>query len=202
MTWRLDAVKTRILQVLAWTMILAAVAVLTVAVLVPRLAGATPYTVLTGSMSPTYPPGTLVVVKPIDAADLGVGDVITYQIESGRPEVATHRIISRGVNGKGEHWFRTQGDANGAPDPEPVRAEQVKGRVWYAVPYLGRVNDLINGQHRQLVVYGAVAMLLGYAAFMFASAARGRRRSLSEEPNDAVTGTVEMHSDTGREALR
>ena len=187
----------------AWLVILAAVAALAAAVLVPRLAGATPYAVLTGSMEPTYPPGTLVVVKPIDAADLGVGDVVTYQLESGRPEVATHRIVSRGVNGKGEHWFRTQGDANGAPDPESVRAVQVKGRVWYSVPYLGRFNDLINGSRRQLALYVAVTGLLGYAAFMFAGAARERRRPRRAGAVEAVIAVDAVDADeAGREVLR
>lgn len=168
-------------QVVAWSVILAAVAALTAAVALPRLVGATPYAVLTGSMEPTYPPGTLVVVTPVDVADLGVGDVVTYQLESGQPEVATHRVVSRGVNGRGEHWFRTQGDANSVPDPESVRAEQIRGRVWYSVPYLGQVNDLINGSRRQVALYVVVTGLLGYAAFMFAGAARDRRSGRTEQ---------------------
>ncbi len=43
-------------QLLAWLAILGVVAILLVAVLVPRLGGATPYTILTGSMKPDYPP--------------------------------------------------------------------------------------------------------------------------------------------------
>ena len=176
MSGRLRAAGSWVAQLIAWLVILIAVATVTVAVLVPRLAGATPYAVLTGSMEPTYPPGTLVVVRPVDPAQLGVGDAVTYQLESGEPTVATHRIVTRGVNGKGEHWFRTQGDANSAPDPESVRAVQVKGRVWYAVPHLGHANDVLNGSRRQVVLYGVVTGLLGYAAFMFAGAVRDRRR--------------------------
>ncbi len=41
------------------------VLVLGVVVVVPKVGGATAYTVLTGSMRPTMPPGTLVVVKPV-----------------------------------------------------------------------------------------------------------------------------------------
>ena len=64
------AVLTFVGRTLAWLVILGAVAVLLVAVVVPRVAGATPYTVLTGSMAPAYPPGTLVVVRPVDPGDL------------------------------------------------------------------------------------------------------------------------------------
>ncbi len=84
------------------------------------LTGSTPYTVLTSSMEPTYPPGTLIVVKPQDADSLRVGDAITFQWESGKPDVVTHRIIAVQRTAKGELRFTTQGDANSSPDPRPV----------------------------------------------------------------------------------
>jgi signal peptidase len=163
-------------QVVSWLVILSVAAVLAVAVLVPRIAGATPYTVLTGSMRPHYPPGTLVVVKPIDTDDLRNGDVATYQISSGDPEVATHRIVAIGVDLKGERVFTFQGDANNAPDPKPVLPVQIRGKLWYAVPYLGYLNNALNGRQRQAAVLVVSAALLGYAAFMFVGAIRDRRR--------------------------
>ncbi|MFL6025080.1 MAG: hypothetical protein ACJ72O_17190, partial [Marmoricola sp.] len=68
------------------------VVVLALAVVVPKLGGATSYTILTGSMRPHMPPGTLVVVKPDKPDQVRVGDVLTYQIESGKKAVATHRV--------------------------------------------------------------------------------------------------------------
>ncbi|MBM7520167.1 signal peptidase I [Nocardioides nitrophenolicus] len=163
-------------QVVAWLVILGVVAVLAVAVVVPRLAGATPYTVLTGSMRPTYPPGTLVVVKPVDVADLRAGDVITYQRESGEAAVVTHRVVSVGSRLNGDLVLTTQGDANGVADP-PVRPIQVRGRLWYAIPYLGYVNSALSGRQREVAVLAVSGALIGYAAFMFAGALRDRRRS-------------------------
>lgn len=157
--------------------LLAAVAVLMAAVLVPRVAGATPYNIQTGSMRPHYPPGTLVVIKPTDPARLHVGDVATYQISSGKPEVATHRIHRILISLKGERTFVFKGDANPSPDPAPVRPVQVRGKLMYAVPYLGWVNTLVSGREHQLLVYAAVAVLLGYAASMFTGTLRDRRRS-------------------------
>jgi signal peptidase len=52
-------------QVTCLLVILLVTAAIGIAVLVPRLGGATPYVVLTGSMEPRMPPGTLVVVKPV-----------------------------------------------------------------------------------------------------------------------------------------
>ena len=74
------------------------VGALAAAVVVPRLAGATPFTVLTSSMRPHYPPGTLVVVRPVDTDLLRVGDVVTYQLHSGERDVVTHRIVAVGAS--------------------------------------------------------------------------------------------------------
>jgi len=164
-------------QVLSWLVVLAVLAVLAVAVVVPRVTGATPYTVLTGSMEPAYPPGTLVVVRPVPPEELGTGDVVTYQLESGEAPVATHRVVAVSADLTGEISFTTQGDANDAPDPQPVRPVQVKGELWYSVPYLGHVNNLLSGSQRQVAVYLIGSLLLGYAAFMFTSSVRDRKRS-------------------------
>lgn len=169
-----DGAARWLVRILAWAVILGCVSVLAVAVLVPRVAGATPYTILTGSMKPGYPPGTLVVIRPVDTADIHVGSVITYQLRSGEPQVVTHRVVDVGVNLEGETRFETQGDANSVSDPELVRPEQVRGALWYAVPHLGRVNTVLNGHERQLLVYGAAGLLALYAGAMFAGAGRDR----------------------------
>lgn len=169
-------------RVLVWTVLLALLLVLVVAVLLPRAAGATPYAVLTSSMAPTYPAGTLVVVRPVDVDDVAVGDVITYQIESGESAVVTHRVISVGarMSDPAERVLRTQGDANTVPDADPVREVQVQGRLWYAVPYLGHVGTWISGPTRGAVTTAAVVVLLGYAGWQFRLSAVGRRRGRAE----------------------
>jgi signal peptidase len=163
-------------HLLAWLVILGTAVVVTAAVLVPRLGGATPYAILTGSMRPSMPPGTMVVVRPVDADEVRVGDVITYQLRSGEPDVVTHRVVTVGVDGAGHRVFRTRGDANEVADQAWVRPVQVKGRRWYAVPYLGRFTHLLGGAERQLVLVATVGTLLLYAAYMFGSDLRDRRR--------------------------
>lgn len=163
-------------RVLAWTVILGAAAALTVAVLVPRLAGATPYTVLTGSMRPHYPPGTLVVVRPVAPQDLRIGDVVSYQRRSGDPTVVTHRVTAVSTDLRGQVTYTTQGDANGTADRQPVRAVQIRGRLWYAVPYLGYADLVLSGRQREIAVLVAAGGLSGYAVLMFAAALRDRAR--------------------------
>lgn len=154
----------QLVRAVSWVVLLGATALVTLAVLVPRPAGATPYTVLTGSMSPAYPAGTLVVVRPVALADVRVGDVVTYQLRSGEPAVATHRVVGVGWTADGEKVLTTRGDANSAADAEPVREVQLRGEVWYSVPWIGRLNVLLSpDQHRLLVQLAAGALFL-YAA--------------------------------------
>ena len=168
-------------QVAAWVVIGAVAVALVIAVLVPRLAGATPYTILTGSMRPGMPPGTLVVVKPVDAESIGVGTVITYQLESGKPTVVTHRVVGASLNGNGTRTLITQGDANNTPDAQEVLPVQIKGKLWYSVPYLGYLNRLMTGNQRQMAVYGAAAVLLAYAAYMLIGSLQDRSSSRRRE---------------------
>lgn len=164
-------------RTVAWIVILGAVAVLLTAVVIPRIAGATPYTVLTGSMSPVYPPGTLVVVRPVDVADLQVGDVVTVQLESGDETVVTHRISAISYELDGDLVFQTKGDANPSPDTDLRMPVQIRGEVWYSVPYIGYVSTAMTGSQRQWIITAIAIGLIGYAAWMFTSAWCDRRRN-------------------------
>ena len=54
---------------------------LAVALAAPRVLGLTPFVVLSGSMEPTYPVGSLVYVRSVDASELRVGDPVTFTLE-------------------------------------------------------------------------------------------------------------------------
>lgn len=153
-----------------------AVGVALVAVVIPRLADATPYAVLTGSMRPDMPPGTLVVVRPVDPTDLEVGSVVTFQPRPDDSSVVTHRIVARGFDAAGRTVYQTKGDANDVVDPGGVRAEQILGERWYAVPYVGYLTDLLTGQQRRTAVVVVAGALLLYAAVMLLGALRDRVR--------------------------
>jgi signal peptidase I len=173
-------------RVLGAGVLAVAVALLVIVVVVPLATGGKAYTVLTGSMEPSLPPGSLVMVRPVKASDVGVGSVITYQLESKQPEVVTHRVVTMGVREDGSPVFRTQGDANPDPDPKWVRPVQVRGAVWYAVPYIGRLNNLMTPTVRDLLVRAIALGLLLYGGIELVLAARDRvtgrsrrRRALS-----------------------
>ncbi|HRN29682.1 MAG TPA: signal peptidase I, partial [Terrimesophilobacter sp.] len=149
------------------------------AIVVPAVTGSTPMTVLTRSMEPTYPPGTLVIVKPVQTEDIRIGDAITYQIASGQPEVVTHRVVSIISSSDGERRFITQGDNNAVPDAVAVRGVQIRGAVWYAIPWIGYVNNLVTAEVRAWAVPVFAIALFLYAGFQLAHWLITRRR-----PND------------------
>jgi signal peptidase len=162
----------------------AAVLVLVVAlaalvILLPLAVGGNALTVLTSSMAPKYPAGTLIVTRPTPIDDIRVGDVLTYQIESGKPAVISHRVITRSVSSDGSTTFITQGDNNADADPNPVQEVQVKGTLWYAIPQLGWVNNAISGESRGLLVPVVSGGLFAYAAYLFVSALISRRKRRS-----------------------
>jgi signal peptidase len=152
-------------------------------IVVPAATGSTPMTVLTTSMVPNYPPGTLIIVQPVDSQDIKLGDAITYQIESGKPDVVTHRVIAISNSSDGSVSFTTQGDNNGSADPAPVQPVQVKGKVWYSVPWIGYINTMVNGTNRGWIVPVLATGLFLYAGYMVASgiANGAKKRRLARE---------------------
>jgi signal peptidase len=135
-----------------------------VLIVIPVATGSQTYTILTQSMEQKFPPGTFMVMKPAAFEELQYGDVITFQVHSARPEVETHRIVGFGATQQGEKTLITKGDNNGANDPEPVRAVQVKGKLFYAVPYVGFVANALGNSDRGTWTVVAAAGLIGYGA--------------------------------------
>lgn len=165
------------LRVSGWAVLLAAVGVLAATVVVPRAIGGHAYAVTSGSMLPTLTPGSVVVVRPVDTAKIDIGSIITFQMEAGRPGVATHRVLTQGMRDYDEPILHTRGDANDVGDAEWVRPVQVKGEVWYSVPFVGRLTNLMPNDAKQLGVASVATALLGYAGGMFLLTIRDRRRA-------------------------
>jgi signal peptidase len=157
-------------------------------IVIPQIAGATPLTVLTSSMEPGLPPGTLIVVKPIETNEIAIGDVITYQIESGKLGVITHRITGITNSSDGTRTFTLKGDNNDVADELEVLPIQVIGKLWYSVPWIGNVSNYANGGQSWLVPVIAVG-LFAYAGFMImsgvASSVRKRKRVRARADRDA-----------------
>lgn len=177
-----------------------AAAALVLGVLVPRVAGATPYVVLTDSMEPSLPVGTLVVSRPVEPEEIRTGSVVTYQLRSGQEQLVTHRVVGIGMTVGGERTYLTQGDANGVPDAKPVRDVQVRGALWYQVPYLGHLAGAFTGQREAIGTVVAV-LLFGYAGWQVLRAVRerqAREQPSREQGQPAAAGAAPTGSGEGR----
>lgn len=163
------------------TVVLAAVLVL---VVVPRLLGWVPLTILSGSMEPTIPVGSQVVVQPVEGEDevarLQVGDVVSFLPRPDDSTIVTHRVVSKSVGSTGTSVL-TQGDANEVPDEVELTAQQIRGVVRYHVPYAGYVAQVLDGREKQVGTLVLAGGLLLYAAGQVALSVRDRRRAPEEQ---------------------
>lgn len=165
----------RVRAVISTLLLLAVSAFALVTVVLPLLLGAHTYTVLTGSMQPGMPPGSMIAVRPAAIDEVRVGDVVTYQIRSGEPAVVTHRVVGTTSSTGGDRLLLTRGDANDADDP-PVQSEQLRGVVVLAVPYLGYPAMLFGGQERGALIAAIGVIVVGYGVVLLTfDALRARR---------------------------
>lgn len=142
------------------TVLVALVVLLAIALVGIRLVGFQVFTVLSGSMEPTYHVGSLIYVKEVDTDDLRAGDPITYLVDEDT--VVTHRIVE--VVPDEEHpetiRFRTKGDANNAVDGSLVHYKNVIGMPVFTIPYLGYVASYIQHPPGMYIAMSAAAILL------------------------------------------
>lgn len=165
---------SRVGQFAAWAIAAVLGLAIVVSVLIPRLIGAESFTVVSGSMEPAIPTGSIVVARPIGAEDVRFNDVITYQLESGKPQTVTHRVVGVDVI-EDQLQFRTQGDANSVEDPAPVQPAQVRGKVLYHVPFLGYMSTWISATVREWLATAVGIGLLIYAAVLVVQIVRSKR---------------------------
>ncbi|MUG22001.1 signal peptidase I [Paenibacillus macerans] len=125
-------------------------------------------TVLSGSMEPSIPTGSIVAIKPGgDMTRLAAGDVITFRADEQK--LITHRIVEVARNElTGQVLYRTKGDNNDAPDLEPVDPANVTGvYTGFNVPYAGYVLNFAGtklGNVTLLIVPGALLFLYALAS--------------------------------------
>lgn len=98
--------------------------------------------IITGSMTPTMPVGTVVIVKNIDIKDVQVGDVITFT--QGTSKI-THRVVEKTISENNNVVLKTQGDAaENAGSRETVTKNNFVGVVVCHFKELGYVFELVK----------------------------------------------------------
>lgn len=150
----------RVANGLGWGLTVAAIMVAFLLMGV-RLLGVEAYAVLSGSMEPTYPTGSLIYVKPVSPEAIREGDPITFVLNEDLV-VATHRVVTVDEENRS---FITKGDANDSVDGAPVRFENLLGKPVFCIPLLGYVAAYVR-QPPGLYVAIAVVVVMLLLAFL------------------------------------
>lgn len=113
------------------------------------------FVVVSGSMTPSMPVGSIVYTQK--GSPINVGDVITFERNNIK---VTHRVIDiTDKNGKSvsslvspipgapnptEIFYKTKGDANNAADSDLVPASKVVGKAFVNMPAIGKVSSYLK----------------------------------------------------------
>lgn len=164
------ATRTRASGPAAWIgrVILGAGAVVTIIlvalILAPRVLPVQTLVVVSGSMEPAIPTGSLVLMERVDSASLGVGEIITFQRPDRAGELITHRIVAEQIAPDGTRAFATKGDASGVPDPWVVPAVGVGWRALGVIPVAGYLLEALRSDVARLLLFlGPLSILAAIA---------------------------------------
>lgn len=145
------------------------IVIMTILLVGIRVVGVQPYTVLSGSMEPTYHTGSLIYVKSVDPWELKAGDVITFMLDEDT--LATHRIVEVVPDPTDSTTIRfmTKGDANEYADSMPVHYKNVVGTPIFTIPYLGYVANYVQNPPGLYVAIAicAIFILLAFLPDLF-----------------------------------
>ena len=137
------------------TLLLVAALLLAAVLYLPRVFGIEPLIVLSGSMEPKYPVGSMVYVQHREPEMMKEGDVMTFYLSEDT--VVTHRIVSVDQTNR---QFITKGDANTDADLHPVPYANLIGKVVWSAPKLGEILATIATKTGKAAVAGVIGIVL------------------------------------------
>ena len=178
-------VTRRVLDALLVFVVVLALGTIALSRIVPALSDGTLFVVKGGSMEPAIPLGAAVLVRPVDASDLRVGDIVSVKVGPDRT-VFTHRII-RIVPRSDGLWLETKGDANPTADPSIIPAADVIGRATTWLPMAGYVVSLLGSLSGVGLLLSTGSVLL-IASWLLDGVEDGRRLRTLEPATDPADG--------------
>lgn len=142
-------------------LLIGAVVLLCLPLTAPRLMGYDVYAIVSGSMEPAIPTGSLVYARQTAPEDVAPEDVIVFRGGQDGGAVITHRVVEDRPETRA---FITKGDANTANDIYPVPYEHVLGRVALSVPALGYFLPAVSTLGGKLSLLGVLAAAVALRA--------------------------------------
>ena len=141
------------------TLLLIIIVVACLPLTVPKVFGYEMYTVISGSMEPSIPTGSLVYIMDMEPQDVADGDVIAFYGGHDSNAIITHRVVkNRVVMGE----FVTKGDANEKEDMNPIPYMNFLGRVELSIPVVGELAQMLTSMEGKI----AAGTLIGVAVIL------------------------------------
>ncbi len=125
----------------------------------PRFLGISFFTIYSGSMDPSIPIGSVAAVYPTEASSIQVGDIIAYSSPTEADKMIVHRVVEV-ITDNGLVSFRTAGDGNSIADGYMVPTNNIVGRVWFHLPFLGYFAYFVKTVPGFILVVGIPAILI------------------------------------------
>ncbi len=141
------------------TVLIVAVILLCSLLVLPGMTGFHMYNVLSGSMEPAIPVGSLLYVRSGDPEQVEDEDIIAFYGSLEDSGIITHRVVKNNVV---SGTFTTKGDANNKEDPMPVSYDNYIGRVTLSVPYVGHVLTIMTSLEGKI----AAACIVGLGVIL------------------------------------
>ncbi len=121
---------------------------------VPRFFGVRIYSVISGSMEPAIPTGSLLYITEAQPEEIEEEEVIAFYGVKDAASIITHRVIeNRVVMGE----FITKGDANQTQDMNPVPYDNFIGKVVCTIPKAGKAAELFTSLEGKILAAGVIA---------------------------------------------
>lgn len=149
---------------------------------VSLLFGVRPLVVVSGSMEPTIPVGSVVFSTQAAAGDIQEGSVVTVD----RPRnlgLVTHRLVKSVETEPGMYEYTLKGDANSKEDPEPYKVKTAGKYVWHVVG-LGYIAEFLQSKNGTVLAVGSGMALI--ALFILDPARLTSKRSKRNQERDPV----------------
>ncbi len=126
-----------------------------------RVLGCEAYSVISGSMEPSVPVNSLVVVRHADPLEISAGDVIAFRAGD---TVIIHRVVT---NLRETHELTTKGDANIREDLGRVMYRDVIGKAVFHINDMGLFFEYLSGTKGK--IYLSIAAATGVVLYTLSS---------------------------------
>lgn len=136
---------------------------------IPRMIGYNIYTVVSGSMEPAIPTGSLVYINNMAPEEVQKDDVIAFYGATDGSSIITHRVVTNSTI-MGE--FITKGDANEENDMNPIPYSHFIGKVVLSVPKVGGLAQTFTSMTGKIAA--ASMIVLAIVLHLIAAAVGGR----------------------------